>query len=134
GSLDSGTIYTIGKDGSGFSIIYHFSYKATDGFNPNAELIRASDGALYGTTFFGGEFDNGTIFRIMPVGLTAHPSTNRISVTLTGFIGQRYAIESAASLSLPWNQVATVTNVNASVEFLDPANSRRFYRGRLVEP
>lgn len=36
--------------------------------NPVAGVIEASDGALYGTTIFGGTFDGGTLFRVNPDG------------------------------------------------------------------
>jgi uncharacterized repeat protein (TIGR03803 family) len=47
-----GTVYRINKDGSGFSVILNFG-DYTTGSVPLAPLIRASDGALYGTTYGG---------------------------------------------------------------------------------
>lgn len=62
GSNNSGTIYKIQADGSGFTNIHNFDN--TTGHFPYASLIQGSDGALYGTTYFGGASNNGTVFKI----------------------------------------------------------------------
>jgi uncharacterized repeat protein (TIGR03803 family) len=136
GNADQGTLYVINKDGSDFSTIYRFLDDSMDGFNPNVEMIRASDGALYGTTFLGGEFASGTIFRIKPVALSAIRTADVLTVTLEGFIGHRYAVDAANSIPAAWNQVATVTNRTGSVQFAEPGplKPERFYRARVLEP
>ncbi len=40
------------------------SFDGTDGSYPYAELVQASDGSLYGTTFQGGVNDDGTVFTV----------------------------------------------------------------------
>jgi uncharacterized repeat protein (TIGR03803 family) len=45
------------------SIVYSFAAGA-DGMGPEGSLIQASDGNLYGTTFYGGANNAGTVFRI----------------------------------------------------------------------
>jgi uncharacterized repeat protein (TIGR03803 family) len=61
GIFGLGTVFSIKTDGSGFSVLKHFS--GSDGSNPHVEL--ALDGnALYGTTASGGISNKGTIFRI----------------------------------------------------------------------
>jgi uncharacterized repeat protein (TIGR03803 family) len=61
GKFGMGTVFSIKTDGSGFSVLRHFS--GSDGSNPHVEL--ALDGnALYGTTAGGGISNKGTIFRI----------------------------------------------------------------------
>jgi uncharacterized repeat protein (TIGR03803 family) len=40
------------------------TFTGSDGANPVAGLIRATDGNLYGTTQIGGTSNNGTVFRI----------------------------------------------------------------------
>jgi uncharacterized repeat protein (TIGR03803 family) len=37
-----------------------------DGEKPYAGLIQATDGSFYGTTFYGGVFGIGTVFRFSP--------------------------------------------------------------------
>src|SRR5215471_16049138 len=45
------------------------TFKGTDGKSPNAALIQATDGNLYGTTTGGGALGNfGTVFKITPLG------------------------------------------------------------------
>ena len=59
---NSGTVYTINKDGSGYRVLYSFGATASDGANPFGEVREASDGFLYGTTENGGS--HGSIFRM----------------------------------------------------------------------
>src|ERR1035438_6669183 len=70
-----GTVFSITPAGK-FKTLYSFcAQKAcTDGANPEASLIQASDGNLYGTTYDGGTNTDtcsggcGTIFKITPAG------------------------------------------------------------------
>jgi len=63
GSTDNnGTIYKIGKDGSGFNELYRF-ISAENGDTPIASLT-AVGSILYGTTKKGGLYGNGVIFSI----------------------------------------------------------------------
>jgi uncharacterized repeat protein (TIGR03803 family) len=54
-----GTIYALPADGSTFTVLHAFNN--TDGARPLAELMRASDGKLYGTTSIGGVTSSGTV-------------------------------------------------------------------------
>lgn len=45
----------------GVEIVHDF---IRTGYNPDAGLIQANDGFLYGTTNAGGVFDQGTVFRV----------------------------------------------------------------------
>src|ERR1051326_6765293 len=65
GNLHPGTIYDVTRLGS-FNTLHRFCSKAncTDGSQPLAELIQATDGNFYGTTYFGGDFGVGTVFKI----------------------------------------------------------------------
>src|SRR5262249_6616571 len=64
GPEDQGTLFKLAKDGSQFSVLHAFSFSATDGRQPNGVLLEGADGALYGTTMYGGIADQGTVFRI----------------------------------------------------------------------
>ena len=55
-----------------------FSFSGTNGSDPEARLLPASDGYLYGTTFRGGTAGSGTLFRA---------STNGALATLVNFEG-----------------------------------------------
>jgi uncharacterized repeat protein (TIGR03803 family) len=75
GDNQHGAIFRFDKAGSNFSVLHHFRGapfgeppENFDGAYPVADLIVGSDGALYGTTFFGGAGQQGTVFRITPDG------------------------------------------------------------------
>jgi uncharacterized repeat protein (TIGR03803 family) len=57
-----GTVFRIGADGTGFTVLHNFS--GPDGAYPFAGLVADGSGNLFGTTQFGGTSDRGTIFRI----------------------------------------------------------------------
>jgi uncharacterized repeat protein (TIGR03803 family) len=73
-----GTVYKITPAGS-FSTVYNFCSleNCADGSQPQAALIQAADGNLYGTTSLGGRLGVGTVFRItLSGGLTTLYSFN----------------------------------------------------------
>src|ERR1017187_8616145 len=55
-----------------------FSFDNTHGATPEGSLVQATNGYLYGTTFGGGTFNYGTVFKITPSGTLT---------TLYGFAG-----------------------------------------------
>jgi uncharacterized repeat protein (TIGR03803 family) len=63
-SFFGGTVFRLNPDGTDFTVLMHFGPFTTDCFLL-AGLIQGTDGALYGTTFFGGNNASGTVFRIM---------------------------------------------------------------------
>jgi uncharacterized repeat protein (TIGR03803 family) len=65
GGYDSGTIFCIDTDGTGYQILYRFNLPGTvdDGANPTGSLT-VSGTTLYGMTPGGGNGQNGTIFCI----------------------------------------------------------------------
>ena len=60
-----GTVFKVTP--SGILTTLH-SFNVTDGANPYAGLIQATDGNFYGTTYNGGFYLAGTIFKITPAG------------------------------------------------------------------
>jgi uncharacterized repeat protein (TIGR03803 family) len=63
--LLNGTVFRIGTNGAPYSVLYSFTGTGGDGANPKAGLVQGSDGALYGTTYYGGSINGaGTVFRI----------------------------------------------------------------------
>jgi len=49
-----------------FTTLFSFDY--TDGVNPVAALVQATNGDFYGTTSLGGAYADGTVFKITPSG------------------------------------------------------------------
>lgn len=66
GAAGAGTVFRIVPSTGAESVVYAFAGGSSDGANPYAGLIQASDGNLYGTTVLGGEGGAGTVFRIVP--------------------------------------------------------------------
>lgn len=64
GADGEGTVFKIGTDGSGYSVLYNFGATSGDGLGPGGSLVQGSDGALYGTTVGGGTNNMGTVFTI----------------------------------------------------------------------
>lgn len=69
GAHGQGTVYEITPSGA-LTTLYSFCAQSgcTDGANPYAGLVLASNGDLYGTTQYGGTDGWGTMFRITPSG------------------------------------------------------------------
>lgn len=63
---DFGTVFKITPSGRLTTL---HSFDSTDGANPEAALVQATDGNLYGTTYNGGASGYGTVFKITPNGI-----------------------------------------------------------------
>ena len=63
GDSDAGVIFSMDTDGSNFTLVHEFAGGTDDGWLPYGSLTSASD-KLYGMTYEGGEFNNGTLFVI----------------------------------------------------------------------
>ena len=80
GTANAGTVYKITTNGY-YSTLYSFT-GGSDGSNPRAGLLLASDGDFYGTTYWGGNGQGidgaGTAFKITPTGTltTVHTFTS----------------------------------------------------------
>ncbi|MGC1372615.1 MAG: choice-of-anchor tandem repeat GloVer-containing protein [Candidatus Sulfotelmatobacter sp.] len=70
GGSSDGTIFKVAPNGA-VSLLYSFCQQTgcADGFNPIGTLVQGSDGNLYGTTYDGGTYDKGTVFKITPSGV-----------------------------------------------------------------
>jgi uncharacterized repeat protein (TIGR03803 family) len=64
GSIGGGVVFKITAAGQ-FTVLHNIN-ATTDGSNPLAGLVQATDGNFYGTTYGGGTKSDGTIFRISP--------------------------------------------------------------------
>ena len=64
GASNLGTVFRLGADGAGYTVLRSFTGTTTNGGKPLAALIEGMDGALYGTTFVGGSSNRGTVFKL----------------------------------------------------------------------
>lgn len=67
--IGCGTVFKLMRSGSGWTLatIYAFhGFSAGDGAYPVARVVLGPDNALYGTTPWGGESDQGIVFRLAP--------------------------------------------------------------------
>ncbi len=67
GADNDGTVFKITPSGT-LTTLYSFAGYPTDGGNPDAGLVLATNGDLYGTTYEGEASDAGAIFKITPGG------------------------------------------------------------------
>jgi uncharacterized repeat protein (TIGR03803 family) len=63
GVWGSGTVFKVDTTGKE-AVLYSFGYTGGDGTYPWASLVRDAKGNLYGTTFDGGAYDYGTVFKV----------------------------------------------------------------------
>jgi uncharacterized repeat protein (TIGR03803 family) len=68
GASDWGTVFKLTLGGVE-TVLHSFTGGNTDGIQPDAALIQASDGNFYGTTSNGGPSGGGTVFKITPAGV-----------------------------------------------------------------
>lgn len=69
GANNSGTVFKVTPAGK-LITLYRFCAQSdcTDGANPYASLVQATNGNFYGTTQFGGANNFGTVFKMTPAG------------------------------------------------------------------
>jgi uncharacterized repeat protein (TIGR03803 family) len=108
GNSDSGTVFSVQTNGSGFAAFSSFSTTDTNGFNsdganPQGSLI-LSGNTLYGTATYGGSSGNGTVFASSTVfdQITVNPTAGPVPLTV------------AFSASGVDNSGSTITNWNWS--------------------
>jgi uncharacterized repeat protein (TIGR03803 family) len=148
GLWGNGVVFKIKTDGSGFSVLKHFSQKQmfggvntnSDGISPNGNLI-LNTGTLYGTTSGGGPAGKGVVFRLVVVpeiqvddGMLG-VLTNKFGFTVTGVSNQMIYIEGATNPASPtWTIVRSKVLTGAPYYFTDSLWTNypyRFYRLRV---
>jgi uncharacterized repeat protein (TIGR03803 family) len=63
GSSNWGTVFKLGTDGTGFSVLQNFNFGGTGGYLASG-LKQGTDGALYGTAGGGGSGGDGTLYKL----------------------------------------------------------------------
>jgi uncharacterized repeat protein (TIGR03803 family) len=92
--VDGGTVFKLNGEGSAYQTLYTLSATGGDGEDP-ADLLEGRDGALYGTTGYGGTAGWGTVFKVNKDGsgytVLAGPSIlNRPRAVIEGNDGALY--------------------------------------------
>ena len=64
GTLGNGTLFKVGTNGAGFTVLRTFANGPSDGANPHGNLVLTSAGILYGATELGGTGGAGIVYRI----------------------------------------------------------------------
>ncbi|HEY5911244.1 MAG TPA: choice-of-anchor tandem repeat GloVer-containing protein, partial [Verrucomicrobiae bacterium] len=142
GTNDGGVAFTMKLDGTGFAVLHSFSGTGGDGSQPFGALLKASDGALYGSTYFGGDSStngvSGILFRLStdstPVRITSI-TTSPAAALLTfegGIAGRPYDVQATAGLgSTGWQTIGTVAaGIDGRFQYTDLGVSShvvRFY-------
>ena len=128
----AGTAFRLNPDGSGYTVLCGFA--ATDCRNPLAGLTLGKDGALYGITAYGGDFDGGTVFRLVWPS-PAFTSVTRLpdhTVRLSFNAEQNFPWRVDASADfVTWAPLTSVTVTNGPVQVFDTNAAdfpQRFYR------
>jgi len=67
GSYSYGTVFKLTPSGKE-TILHSFDLNGADGANPVAGVTLGFDGTLYGTTEYGGAYNQGTVFELTPTG------------------------------------------------------------------
>jgi len=69
GTSGNGTVFAVHTNGTGFTKLHDFAGYPDEGGNPYGLIL--SDNTLFGMSFYGGDSDYGTVFRLS-LGLEAH--------------------------------------------------------------
>jgi uncharacterized repeat protein (TIGR03803 family) len=134
-----GTAFEITPDGV-LTTVYFFT-GGNDGAYPNSTLVQGADGNFYGTTYSGGVYGNGVIYRLSlgsvpaPVFQSVTKIGGMIALTWSSVAGQTYQLQYKTDLDqLSWTDsgsptVATVATVTA---YDSPGpDPHRFYRVKV---
>ena len=112
GTAGEGTVFKINTDGTGFTVLHSFTqisaYTNSDGAEPQTGLV-LSGNTLYGTAFVGGNFGNGTVFKLTTDGSGF--------TTLYHFAGQTDGADPYATLALSGDTLFGTTGYAGASNF-----------------
>jgi uncharacterized repeat protein (TIGR03803 family) len=115
-STGYGIIFRINKDGTGFGMVHQFN--GNDGSVPAAGLIQGIDGSFFGTTWSGGSYGRGAVFRFWPpetpdlLALTISGSI--ASLSFSGVSGGHYQVLRSTDLS-HWTALPSITMPSSGI-------------------
>ena len=145
GAFGKGTVFAVNTNGGAFTNLHNFTatsynyslpgYTNYDGLQPNG--LVASSNAVYGTARYGGNVNDGTVFRVsFTPQLALTPSGNNVILTwptnVAGFDYTGYALQSTTNLAPPaaWNPSLPFPSVISGQETVTNAVTgvQQFYR------
>jgi uncharacterized repeat protein (TIGR03803 family) len=138
GSADDGTVYCVTSGGTPMTL---FSFNGfDDGAHPEAPLVQGADGNLYGTASSGGQFGDGTVFRLAvpmrPLLLNPARAGGNFSFSWNALPGRAYQVQYSTNLnSATWiNSGSTVTPTGTTVVTTNATGTdpKRFYRIKIA--
>ena len=115
GAYSEGTVFKITPSGT-LTTLYSFCSQSgcTDGELPEAGLVQATNGDLYGTAYVGGAYNNGTVFSLS-VGLGPFVETLPTSAS-AGAAVEILGTNLTAATSVSFNGIAAVFEVVSGSE------------------
>jgi len=134
GAYGYGTVFMLNTNGAGYTILYSFGGIPGDGQQPAGSLIQGADGAFYGTTVYGGDMNNGTVFRLgtAPFLFTSFSrlANNAFLLSLSGSSNTTCRIDASTNL-VNWTTLTNIPDTTGGIQFTDLSATnfpRRFYR------
>jgi uncharacterized repeat protein (TIGR03803 family) len=140
GTYGVGTIFQMTTNGNLTPLI---SFSGTNGLspgiNPQGALVQGTDGNFYGTTYSGGAYNDGTVFRLSlplpPVFQSVSKTAGTVNLTWSAAAGQTYQLQYSTNLApADWNNLGgAVVATNGTMTASDSAgtDSQRCYRVTL---
>lgn len=118
GTSNRGGIFRLNKDGSGYTVLRHFtgSPGGGDGDSPRMALLRINDDLFYCTARNGGASGGGAVFAMStdpfrPWDFQISRAGNNVALQFRGTGSRSYTIESSTNLTA-WSDLTTVVTPN----------------------
>jgi uncharacterized repeat protein (TIGR03803 family) len=123
GTIGYGTVFQISPSGN-YTNLYSFGSSPNDGVYPQATLVQGSDGNFYGTTYEGGAYNYGTVFKLTvplnpppyPINqiTSAHVAATNLIFTIPSIAGEMYQLQFSSSMTpTNWVNVPRVSVTNS---------------------
>ena len=140
GTSDNGTVFGMTPGGT-FTTLHSFT-GGNDGGSPRAGLVLGPDGNFYGTTYLGGLYGKGSVFRLGVLSAAsprihmAIKRTNTMTLTWGALAERVYRVQYKKELTqVEWSDLGspvTATKATATATDPDASDPQRFYRVVLL--
>lgn len=131
GTNNSGAIYKLNTDGTGYQMLRNFTGANGDGQNPKGALVQLSNGIFYGITQYGGTAGGGCVFalsssfqqpQLLPISI--FKGSNVLQGVITS--GLRYSVLRSSNLT-SWSTIGTMAYPTNSCSDTNPPLQSAFY-------